>query len=61
MDWTNWIIPDGFYSELAEELAVKAIPRYLLLDRKGRIANANAPRPSDRKALKSLLDQLISE
>lgn len=37
-----------------------SVPRFLLLDREGRIVDAHAPRPSDR-SLASRLEQLLSE
>jgi len=36
------------------------IPRYIIIDKTGKIINDNAPRPSDPK-LKILLDKLLAE
>ncbi len=58
MQWHNWIVYKGFESDFADKYGIKAIPRYLLLDPKGRIMNDNAPRPSDEELIQ-LLDQLI--
>ncbi|NRB49010.1 MAG: TlpA family protein disulfide reductase [Saprospiraceae bacterium] len=58
MDWPNWIVYGGFESNFAREYNITAIPRYLLIDPKGRIANANAPRPSDER-LEELLNKII--
>ena len=61
LNWTNWILYDGLQSEFAKALELTGIPRFLLVDMNGRIANENAPRPSDKEALKALLDQFIKE
>lgn len=45
-------------AEWIKEMQVKTIPRYLLYDKNGKIANANAPSPSDdniRTSINSLL------
>lgn len=59
MSWTNWILPDGFDSDFARELTIHGIPRYLLIDAESRIANDNAPRPSDKEAIGKLIEQLL--
>lgn len=58
MNWPNWIVYGGFESNFTREYNITAIPRYLLIDPKGRIINANAPRPSDER-LEKLLDKII--
>lgn len=35
----------------------EGVPKYVLIDKKGRIVTANAPRPSDAEALKALIDK----
>ena len=37
------------------------IPRFVLIDDKGKIVNANAPRPSSGKEIRKLLDQSLSK
>lgn len=58
MNWTNWIIYDGLRSKFADRYEVQAIPHYLLLDKQGRVMNANAPRPSDVRSTE-LLDSIL--
>lgn len=60
MDWVNWIIFDGLGSEFAKTYQIIGIPHYLLLDRQGRVMNADAPRPSDDRLLQ-LLDELLKQ
>jgi len=47
MYWNNYLITEGFDSELCKQLNIKAIPHYILLDPEGRIMLENAPGPSD--------------
>ena len=37
----------GKDTKFAEEYLINGIPRFILIDPKGNIVNANAPRPSD--------------
>lgn len=41
-----------------EAFNIKQIPRFVLLDPEGRIVNANAPRPSDKR-IRQLLDSML--
>ncbi|MBK8515006.1 MAG: TlpA family protein disulfide reductase [Saprospiraceae bacterium] len=56
--WDNYIMPQGFDSDLCRQLDVKAIPRYILLDPEGRIMLENAPGPSDPN-LTEIMDRLL--
>lgn len=44
--------------QIIKRYGVFAVPRYMIVDKTGKIINANAPRPSDPK-LKELLDGLL--
>ena len=46
-------------SEFSERFVITGIPRFILLDKEGRVYDANAPRPSDPAAVK-LLDSVLS-
>jgi len=72
--WTNYISKNNFLnntknsflsinnfsSQLAKQLRITTIPRYILIGKDGKIITANAPRPSDPK-LKTLLDNYINQ
>lgn len=46
-------------SEFSERFVITGIPRFILLDKEGRVYDANAPRPSDPATVK-LLDNVLS-
>ena len=48
---------NAFNSEFVTAYNIKAIPRFILLDKEGNIVDANAPRPSEPR-LKDLLNSL---
>lgn len=46
---SSYLIMDNFRSNLSKKLSIKTIPRYVLIDKNGKISNKDAPRPSDKK------------
>ncbi|MGB0368624.1 MAG: TlpA family protein disulfide reductase, partial [Flavobacteriales bacterium] len=44
----------GWGSEATAKFGVKSIPRYLILDKKGKVVDGNAPRASDPRLLEVL-------
>ncbi|MBD8488523.1 TlpA family protein disulfide reductase [Echinicola sp. CAU 1574] len=51
---------DGAWkSELCEDYMIKAIPRYILFDKEGKIANAKAPRPSSGDEIREAINTLL--
>ena len=50
----------GPNSDFMQKYLVKGIPRFILLDREGRIIKANAPRPSDPNITK-IFDELLKK
>ena len=44
----------GWGSEATEKFGVRSIPRYLIIDKKGKVVDENAPRPSDPRLLEIL-------
>lgn len=53
--WKQYIIPDNFESEFAKEYNIRAIPRFMLFDKEGKIISIDAPRPSDDEAFEALI------
>lgn len=47
-------------TELSRSLNVKAIPRYVIFDKNGTLANPEAPRPSDGKKLKLEIEKYLN-
>jgi len=45
---------NNWESQFVEDYMIKGIPRFILIDPKGNIINANAPRPSDKKLVETL-------
>ncbi len=41
----------GWESEFVQGYGIRGIPRFIFLDRKGKIISANAPRPSDPRLI----------
>jgi alkyl hydroperoxide reductase subunit AhpC len=58
MYWDNYIMHEGFDSDLCRQLNIKSIPHYILLDPEGRIMLENAPGPSD-PMLHDVLDRVL--
>ena len=50
----------GTNSDFMQKYIIKGIPRFILLDREGKIVNANAPRPSDPKT-SQFFEQLLEK
>jgi thiol-disulfide isomerase/thioredoxin len=49
---------NSFNSAFAEAFQVSAIPRFVLIDKEGKIVSANAPRPSDEKGIDKIFKTL---
>ena len=50
----------GWGSEVTAKFGVSSIPRYLIFDKKGKVVDQNAPRPSDPRLLE-ILRKLIAQ
>lgn len=48
--------PGGWSSEACKYFQINSIPRYMLIDKNGKIVNINATRPSDPKILDEILE-----
>jgi thiol-disulfide isomerase/thioredoxin len=54
----SYLIPKGNDSDIAKKFKISTIPRYIILDKKGKIINADATHPSDPK-IKQIFDDLL--
>jgi len=54
----SYLVIDNFKSILAKQLKLTTIPRYIIINKKGKIVYADAERPSSVK-IKNILNQLI--
>ncbi|MFK8059037.1 MAG: TlpA family protein disulfide reductase [Polaribacter sp.] len=45
---------NNWESQFIQDYMIKGIPRFILIDPKGNIVNANAPRPSNKKLVEKL-------
>lgn len=50
----------GFANKVTEFYKINTIPRFIVIDRNGKLVNPNSPRPSDPK-LKALLEQELAK
>ncbi len=57
-DLTRWPYPFDKSKLLIHELEIKQIPRYILLDAKGKVIHENLPKPSSGQ-LEVLIDKLL--
>lgn len=51
IDGTHGLSQGGWGSKVTAKFGVSSIPRYLIFDKKGKVVNQNAPRPSDPRTL----------
>lgn len=58
MSGTQIIAPDKFESNFIKAYGVNAIPRFILIDPKGKVVDYNAPRPSNKEKIQALLSSL---
>ena len=57
-DVNELIIPNGMRTEFGERYSINFLPKYILIDKEGRIIDSNAQKPS--KELESKLNKLLS-
>ena len=56
----NYLMPEGSNSEMAKKLKIITIPRYVIMDKLGKVINTDAPRPSDPK-IREVFDELLKK
>ncbi|MEJ2879914.1 TlpA family protein disulfide reductase [Pedobacter sp. GR22-6] len=59
MEGENYFLKRELYSPIANQLEIKTIPRYFIVDKTGYIVDKNARRPGDPATLKQLNDLLV--
>ncbi|GGF35051.1 hypothetical protein GCM10011339_24200 [Echinicola rosea] len=52
-------VDGAWQSELCNDYMIRAIPRYILIDKNGNIANAKAPRPSSGEDIRNEINALL--
>lgn len=59
MNGEQWRVEGGFESQYTSDYLVKSIPRFILIDKEGKIVEASAPKPSHKETLISKIDSLL--
>ena len=59
-DQRNLLLTNPEASEIIRTFEVSAIPRYMIMDKEGKIINNDAPRPSDPK-IREVFDELLKK
>jgi hypothetical protein len=54
----SFLLPHSAESKLVKQFKINAIPRYMLVDKYGKVIDDDAPRPSD-KEIRGVLDGLL--
>jgi|GEM_PF-6287122 Thiol-disulfide isomerase and thioredoxins len=60
LEGTHVLISKSLYRKLQEEIGLRTIPRYLFVDDKGDIIDADATRPSDIQGIRSAIHQFVT-
>ena len=56
----NYMLIKNFQSNFALYFNITSIPRYILMDKEGKVISIKAPRPSDHAKLEKAITELIS-
>lgn len=56
----SYLLPNSKQSEIAKKFKINSIPRYIIIDKNGKVINRDAPRPSDPK-IRELFDTLLKK
>lgn len=54
-DFVNGHVEGGWGAEILAKLGIRSIPRYMLIDKEGKIVNPDARRPNDPEVLSDLI------
>ena len=55
----SFLLTNAGDSPLKKRFNIKTIPRYMLINKDGKIVDEDAPRPSDEKQIRVALDKLL--
>ncbi|WP_255068496.1 TlpA disulfide reductase family protein [Lacihabitans sp. LS3-19] len=55
-DFENGLVPTDGSSKVAQKYMIRTIPRYMMIDKTGKVVNENAKRPSNPETLSELLE-----
>ena len=58
-EWKQFICPDNFKSDLAQNYNIEGIPRFLFFDKEGKVISLDAPRPSSEEII-GFIDKWIN-
>lgn len=61
LEGEHYLMGATLQREIYAKLGVQFIPRYAIVDKQGKLINANAPKPSNPQALKTLTDLLSAQ
>lgn len=56
----HFLLTDDQYKVLSAQFGIAGIPHYVMIDKKGNIAQKYAPRPSEREILLRTVDELLN-
>jgi thiol-disulfide isomerase/thioredoxin len=60
IDGEHYFLSDKQFAQLSEIFKITGIPHYALIDKKGKIVNENAPRPSSGDELINLIEKYLN-
>ena len=55
----SFLLTNASDSPLKKQFNIKTIPRYMLINKEGKVIDEDAPRPSDEKQIRAALDKLL--
>lgn len=58
-DGHSFLLPNPADSEIPTKFNISSIPRYVLMDANGNVADNDAPRPSETERIKDALDKML--
>ena len=56
----SYLLPQGKESSIVKQFNINSIPRYMIMDKEGKITDQDAPRPSDSK-IRGVFDKLLGK